>query len=239
LFTEQYQELPAATRSLLVDHPNTVDSSSDEDEQENRGYVATNRCKKFLKETLNADTIIVSCGMLNFEAPNYANGSSTEFIDWQGNAKVTPSYFERYPEARKKFLRSFEKNYPELVADRNVILSGCTTFVDPGHDRSLRSHLGTHHESFRKILDSKNFTKVNEPLKDLRKDMKNLVIDVCKSGRHRSFALNTAQIDAIKVNLYNDDETSVIDSIDLQAETHWGRLCGSDCPHCDTFLHCE
>jgi len=61
LLIEQYQGLPSPTRSLLVDHPNTVDSSSDEDEQENRGYVATNRCKKFLKETLNADTIIVSC----------------------------------------------------------------------------------------------------------------------------------------------------------------------------------
>jgi len=77
--------------------------------------------------------------MLNFEASNYANGSSTEFIDWQGNEKVTSSYFERFPEARKKFLRSFEKNYPELVADRNVVLIDCTTFVDPGHDRSLRS----------------------------------------------------------------------------------------------------
>ena len=163
----------------------------------------------------------------------YANGSSTEFSDWQGDRKVQPSHFERFPAARKKLSESFRENYLELVADRNVILIDCTTFVDPGHDKSLRSHLGTHKETFKKLVESKSFAKVNAPLKDLRKDKKNIIINVCKSGRHRSVGCATAQVEAVVDNLYNNDRSFDVRRIDLQAETHWNRLCDSDCPHCD------
>lgn len=56
---------------------------------------------------LKADTAIVRCGMMNFESSAYAEGSSTEFVDWQGKYKVETSHFERYPEGREKFLKSF------------------------------------------------------------------------------------------------------------------------------------
>ena len=74
------------------------------------------RTKKFPEETLKADTIIVSCGMLNFESSAYANGSSTEFKDWHSTHKVETSHFEKYPEARDKFIKSFKKNRNQFNA---------------------------------------------------------------------------------------------------------------------------
>ena len=133
--------LPPETTGLFLDEPDVVCSSDEEDDYEKFGYVADagrdKRTKSFDEEFLAAQTIIVSCGMANFEAGAYANGSSTTFRDYQGGRKITTSHFERFPQARVKFINSFRRNYPDLVKGRHIIVIDCTTFPDPGQDRGL------------------------------------------------------------------------------------------------------
>ena len=69
LLVEQYLPLPEQLRSLLLEQPDTIESSDDDDLYDSHSYVASRRPKtrKFPMATLEANTVIVSCGMLNFE----------------------------------------------------------------------------------------------------------------------------------------------------------------------------
>ena len=136
LLVEQYLPLPEQLRSLLIEQPSLVDSSSEE-AAEPSAYVARSRLQpqQYLipHRTLDQPTVIVSCGLLNFETSAYANGSSLEFQDnfyeyRQGCGamkflrEVEHSHFEKYPNDAKIFLESFKANYPTLCRDRNIIV---------------------------------------------------------------------------------------------------------------------
>ena len=167
---------------MLLEQPDAVESSDEDDNFDSYSYPATAQPKaqKVPKVTLEADTIIVSCGMLTFEDSSFANGSSNEFRNHIGSRKVEVAHFEKHPEDSKVFLRSFKKNFPELCKDRQIIVVDGTRFSDPHHDKRLRNHLGTHHVTFKKLSESKEFDVVNAPLRRLRSDQKNLVVNVCK-----------------------------------------------------------
>ena len=220
------------------------DNSPSEGEEEGHGYVATKHIRKhmpkgkrFNPECFDADTLIVTCGVLNFEESNYATQTSKEFLNWNDDHKIVNGHLSRNEgwsrEGRQVFLRSFKENYPDLAKDRNIILIDCTWFNDPHHDKSLRSHLGTHRETFRKIVDSDQFVKVNTPLNKLLADKKNLVIDVCRSGRHRSVAEGSCQAESIHRILYRGDPNKQVGVMDLQSESHWQHMC-ADCSDCDS-----
>jgi len=130
------------------------------------------------------------------------------------------------------FLKSFKENYPSLCKERRIVVIDCTKFSDPDHDKSLRSHKGTHYRTFQQIVNSKEFEEVNKPLSCLSTRKKNLVINVCKSGRHRSVANTEAQLEIIKTRLHGNRKGSV-KGINLQNPTHWTKLCASDCSKCD------
>ena len=72
---------------------------------------------------------------------------------------------------------------------------------------------------------------MNAPLKDLDPNARNLIIDVCKSGRHRAVAAEESQLDPVKTILHDEEKGSVF-GFDLQAETHWHHLCASTCKKC-------
>jgi len=113
---------------MMLDVPDTVDSSDDDDcePHDHHGYVTVpwrqKKAKKLTEDTLKSDTVIVSCGMMNFESSAYANGSSYEFKEWQGDRRISAGHFTKFPKAKEIFLRSFKKNYPDLVAGRNIIV---------------------------------------------------------------------------------------------------------------------
>ena len=134
LLVDQYLPLPEQLRSLLIEQPELVESSSEE-VAEPIAYVARSRLQpqQYLipHRTLDRPTVIVSCGLLNFETSAYANGSSLEFQDkfyehrpGCGKMKflreVEHSHFEKYPNDAKIFLESFKANYPTLCRDRNI-----------------------------------------------------------------------------------------------------------------------
>jgi hypothetical protein len=81
-----------------------------------------------------------------------------------------------------------------------------------------------------KHVDHKEFVDMNSQLKELRLDKKNLVINACVKGRHRSVANKELQRTVV-ARLYNGEGSSV-EMIDLQSESHWQYLCGKKCDDC-------
>ena len=88
------------------------------------------------------------------------------------------------------------------------------------------------------------FTIVNKPLRNLKASKKQLCIDVCKSGRHRSVANGTAQRQIVQDQLYgpesaNHTPANKVRLLHLQAHSHWNRLCddtGQPCALCDPTI---
>ena len=112
LLTEQFLPLPIQLRSLLIEQPDLVESSGDE-LPNHHAYVAGPRTKPkrahlIPQETLEMPTVIVSCGLLNFELSAYANGSSKRFQTHFGDRRVELSHFENYPNDARVFLDSFK-----------------------------------------------------------------------------------------------------------------------------------
>ena len=162
-------------QGLLLDYPEFVDSSDDDDnndsENDNVSFAAAKKIppKKFPKETLEAETIIVSCGITNFEQSAYSLRKSTEFGKWlnpKGGSRPStePGILDSRNGARERFRKSFSENFPDLVKGREVFLIDCTELGDPDHDKALRSHLGTHPTTLRRIVESEKFPKINNCL---------------------------------------------------------------------------
>ena len=247
---------PATQKST---EQNSSDESSDERPVVDKAFVATDNSSRAFKlpqpirvkkedkrynawtnedalvSALKKDTILVSCGFTNFEDSSVGNGASSEFRDNmpEKDSRSQRIYFEKNREA---FEISFQKNFPELCAGRNIIVIDCTQYTDPGEDNSLRGHTGRHHKTMTRIVEDPRFKTVNEPLhKLLRKEEgKNLIISVCKVGRHRSVGNNELIAAPIARHMYGDDATALT-IIDLQSYRHWSRLCDwKTCSACDS-----
>ena len=86
--------------------------------------------------------------------------------------------------------------------------------------------MGKQWKTMEAVVDSPELPSINAPLDNLRLEEKNLVINVCKSGRRRSVANKEAQFKVISTRMYNNEPRRVI-MMDLQAETHWNHLCST------------
>ena len=192
-----------------------------------------------LTDVLEKDTIIVSCGMLNFEESNLSKGRSHEFgqfcCDKLGDSKPWSGFLKgqkSHKNTEQLFEKSFRANFPDICRDRNIVIIDCTRIKrDPGEDKSLRGHCGRHWKNVQNHVDHKDFADLNSPLKELRIDKKNLVINVCVQGRHRSVANKECQRMLIS-RMYNGDG-SPIEMIDLQSQSHWRYLCKKECEACN------
>ena len=185
---------------------------------------------EFGQDLLKYDTVIVSVGLTNFEEGRFSRKKHTRYKEGIGKHRISAGYLDNQ-ECMEDFRASMKDNYPELCKDRNIIVIDCTNYVDPGQDKSLRSHIGRHHTTMERIVDNEKFAEVNKPLRDLRRSKKNLVVNVCTVGRHRSVANSELQVETIRQNLYNHQDS--VATIDLQADTHWKGLCAKGCPSCD------
>ena len=184
-------------------------------------------------------TIIVSCGMLNFEKSNLSKGRSHEFgqfcRDKLGDSKPWSGFLKgqkSHKNTVQLFEKSFRANFPDICRGRNIVIIDCTRIkADPSEDMSLRGHCGRHWKNVQNHVDHKDFVDLNSPLKELRIDKKNLVINVCVQGRHRSVANKECQRMLIS-RMYNGDG-SPIEMIDLQSQSHWRYLCKKECEACN------
>ena len=133
------------------------------------------------RSVLQADTIIVSCGLANFEQSSWSTHRRHEF--WGSHEELDTG------ENNDKFVRSFEDNYLGMCDDRSIWTIDCRKFDDP--DRSLRKHSGRNPIITKSILESENYHALHSRLSDGMHrffSSKNIVIMICRSGRHRSVA---------------------------------------------------
>ena len=128
------------------------------------------RSREFPKSVLQADTIIVSCGLANFERTSWSTHRRHEFW-WFYEELDTADY--------DKFVGSFQDNFPGM----------CIKFDDPGSDKSLRNHIGRNPRIMKSTMESKNYHELQRRLYYRMPrffSRKNIVIMICRSGRHRS-----------------------------------------------------
>ena len=188
------------------------------------------------QDVLDKDTIVVSCGLLNFEKGSYSLQKTSVIADRLKN-KCEPGLLRTDPKFQAFFISSFKRNYPDLCKDktgkdRNIVVIDCTQFRhDPNDSKELRSHKGTHWKTMNSIVKAPNFKEVHQPLTELRVEDSNLVIDACKVGRHRSVSIKALQIPSITNVLYGGD-SSRVGQIDLQCQSDWTHLCNALCDHC-------
>ena len=197
---------------------------------------------------LDANTVIVSCGMTNFESTVYTDGKQQKFRTHLANRKVEVDHFRKpkraYRDDVKIFSESFKANYPTLCLGRDVYIIDCNGFDSLEHDLLLRSHTGNHPTILKGIVESQKFAVINETLRELKPFRKQLVINVCTSGRHQSVGNASGQKAVVQDQLYgvnaNQRPDATVQLLHLQADSHWERLCGTtgntECSLCDTSI---
>ena len=188
-------------------------------------------------EKLEKDMIIVSCGILNFEESSFSNGKSHEFSEW---------FYSKHPDRHSPrqgylctekgalaiFERSFRKNFSKLCEGRKVIIIDNSLIKDPRDDKYLRGHAGRHFKTVEKLVDHKDFVRMNEPLQEVD-DLPVLIICACIHGRHRSVADKEVLFGLFYDRRYNKQDGN-IHMLDLQAAKQWTKLCDNDCEDFDT-----
>ena len=196
---------------------------------------------------LDANTVIVSCGMTNYESTVYTDGRHQQFRQHLGDRKVNVNHFRNPKQEHFKdkeiFLESFKKNYPELSQGRDIHLVDCTGFDILSLDSRLKLHTGNHPAILKSIVESQKFTIINQPVRDLMPFRKNLIINVCKYGRQESVGNATAQKAVVQDQLYgvnaNQRPETTVQLLYLQADSHWDDLCdntGDICSLCDPSI---
>jgi hypothetical protein len=227
------------TKVILVARTKTTRHATEQLRPDENEPASKRSRKSCYTDVLEKDTIIVSCGMLNFEESNLSKGRSHEFgqfcCDKLGKSKPWSGFLKgqkSHKNTEQLFEKSFRANFPDMCRDRNIVIIDCTRIKrDPGEDKSLRGHCGRHWKNVQNHVDHKDFVDLNSPLKELRIDKKNLVINVCVQGRHRSVANKECQRMLIS-RMYNGDG-SPIEMIDLQSQSHWRYLCKKECEACN------
>jgi hypothetical protein len=146
---------------------------------------------------------------------------------------MTPGHGNYDRESASRFVESFQDNYPELCKGREITVIDCTVITNPDHDRNLRDHLGTHPKTWQQVIEHIAFLPSNAGLARLSTSKNNLIINVCKSGCHRSVAAGNSQIGVVQRNMYGGDpKGACVKIVDLQVQHHYDRKCGQ-CKECD------
>ena len=165
----------------LNDEPG-IDNTAGDSDQTNSPDCFTHtmvivRGCEILKNVLQADTIVVHCGLANFEQSSRSTHRRYEFWGSHGELRTNEDY--------DKFVRSFKNNYPGMCKDRSIWTSDCGKFDDPDNDKSLRKHVGRNPEITKSILESGNYHSLHDRLYDGMHRFfsdKNILIMICMSG---------------------------------------------------------
>ena len=112
--------------------------------------------REFPKSVLQADTIIVSCGLANFERTSWSTHRRHEFWGFYEELDTGADY--------DKFVGSFEDNYPEMWNGHSIWMIDWRKFDDPGRDKSLRNHIGRNPRIMKSIMESKNYHELQRRL---------------------------------------------------------------------------
>ena len=135
------------------------------------------------RNLLQADTIVVSCALANFEQSSWSTHRRHESLGTHEEFSTREDY--------DKFVRSFKDNYPGMCDGRSTWTIDCRKFDDPDNDRSLRTHICRNPRIMKSNLKSENYHALHSRLYDgVHRffSSRNIVIMICRSGRHHSVA---------------------------------------------------
>ena len=117
------------------DDETCVDSAARDSDQSNfpdcftHAMVNVRSCE-IPRNMLQADTIVVSCGLANFEQSSSSTHRRHEFWGTHEELHTKEDY--------DKFVRCFKDNYPGMCNGRSTWTIDCRKFDHPDNDRSLR-----------------------------------------------------------------------------------------------------
>ena len=130
-----------------------IDSTARDSDQSNSLDCFTHamvnvRACEILRNVLQADTVVVSCGLANFEQSSWSTHHRHEFWVTHGELRKKEDY--------DKSVRSFNHNYPGICKDRSMWTIDSRKFDVPDNDRSMRKHIGRNPKIMKSILESGN-----------------------------------------------------------------------------------
>ena len=101
------------------------------------------------RRVLEADTIIVSCGLENFERTSWSKQHTHKFKGSHNELAEVADY--------DKFAESFENNYPEVCDARSLWVIDCGKLDGSDRDKNLEVQVGPNSRIMKSILGSKDF----------------------------------------------------------------------------------
>ena len=110
------------------------------------------------RNVLQADSIVVSCGLANFEQSSWSTHRRHEFWGTHEEFHTKEDY--------DKFVRSFKNNYSGMCDGRSIWTIDCRKFDDPDNNWSLRKRIGRNPRIMMSILESENYHALHRRLYD-------------------------------------------------------------------------
>ena len=134
------------------------------------------------RNVLQAVTVVVSCGLVNLEQSSWSTHRRHEF--WGTHEELHTK------EVYDKFVRSFKDNYLGICKDRSMCMTDGRKFDDPDNDRSMRKHIGPEPEDHEVHVGIREYHVHDRLYEGMYRFFtnNNIVIMICRSGRHRSVA---------------------------------------------------
>ena len=132
---------------------------------------------------LQADTIVLSCGLANFQRISSSTQRRHKFWGCHDEQKTEADF--------DMFVDSCQENYPRMCIGRSIWMIDGRKMGDPDCDKSLRTRIGRNPRITTSIMESENYHELHRHLYDTMSrffSSKNQVIMICRSGRHRSVA---------------------------------------------------
>ena len=189
------------------------------------------------EEVHNAPCVVVSCGFSNLEFSSFSENETSVLSE---RLSGVPRRAQRgFPgDIMSCFRRSFEANFTRFRRaangeGRRIYYLDCTKFYDPEDDKSLRYHPGLCPETKHKLSQSNYMDVLFKQFREFDPTVYNLIVCICRSGRHRAVGTADLTATAIASHFYESTAERVM-VVHLQHEEQWGGLCEwGKCQRCD------
>ena len=170
------------------------------------------------RNVLQADTIVVSGGLANFEQSSWSRHRRHEFWGTHEELHTKKDY--------DKFVRSLKDNDPGMSDGRSTRRIDCRKFDDPDNDRSLRKHTGRNPRITKSILG--NYHALHSRYWFF--SSRNIVITVCRSGRRCSVA--NAELWSNPFDPLRSRHQHSVSLLHLSELDFWENTCAGNCSEC-------
>ena len=180
--------------------------------------------RPFPSSVLQADTMIVSCGLANFEVTTWSKHRCHKFWGLRKELTTKADYV--------KFPGSFEINYPGVSDGRSAWMIDCRELNDPECDKLLKIHVDNNPRIMKSTMASSGYHELHSRLyEDMPRFLsrKNIVIRICRDGRYRSVANAEMWSNTLTRNGQSRHSVSLLHLAELD---FWQNTCEGKCPGC-------